>query len=150
MPPTMNRAHRRKLLLLAFGLLASPGAAACTVTSSILAFGAINPLSGEERDSTASITVSCPAPTAYTISLNAGSGTYNQRTMLSGSNALDYNLYTDSQRTLIWGDGSGVTRTVSGSASSTGTTHTIYGSIPAQRQAVPGAYSDSVIITITF
>lgn len=147
MPSTMKPCTA---LLLLTGMLASPAAIACTVSSALLAFGAINPLDKLERDSSADITVTCPSLTMYTVSLSAGSGTYNQRTLRSGSNILNYNLYIDPQRTLIWGDGSGVTRTVQSSADTMGTTHTVYGTVPAQPRAVPGVYSDSIVVTVSY
>lgn len=146
MRTTMKRARRIAACL----LLASPGAVACTVTAYPLSFGAINPLIDGQRDSTTSLTVSCDTQTSYTISLAPGSGSYAQRTLLSGENALHYNLYTDAARSRIWGDGSGGTFTSNGSAGTTGVTHTIYGRIPAQRQAIPGTYSDTVLITVNY
>src|SRR5580658_941909 len=47
---------------------------------------------------------SCSA-TAHSV----GSGTYTTRTMLSGANKLDYNLYTNAAETTVWGNGTGST-----------------------------------------
>ncbi|MBW3567429.1 MAG: spore coat U domain-containing protein [Proteobacteria bacterium] len=128
--------------------MASSSVLACTVTSTTLSFGVIDPLMDGQRDSTANISISCPATTVYSIALSTGSGTYNQRTLLSGIHVLNYNLYTDSQRTQIWGDGSGGTWTVSGVAAEG--SHTIFGSVPSQPAAVPASYSDTVVITVTY
>jgi len=143
-------AIRRARAIMLAALIASPASFACTVASSTQSFGVINPLIDGQRDSTAGVSVGCPTLTSYTLSLSAGSGTYNQRTLLSGSRTLNYNLYIDAQRTQIWGDGSGATWTVPGSADSTSTLHTIYGSVPAQPFAVPGTYSDTVVITVSY
>lgn len=43
----------------------------------------------------------------YVVTLSTGiSGTYAARTMVSGPNTLTYNMYVDTARTQIWGDGS--------------------------------------------
>lgn len=123
---------------------------ACTVTHSVLAFGSINPLTETRRDSTSDITVTCPELTAYSVALSTGTGTYLQRVMTSDLAELKYNLYVDPQRTQVWGDGSGLTVTASGSADALGTTHTVYGSVPADRRARPGVYSDTIVVTVTF
>lgn len=144
--------HERCLraVLTGIALTAGSSALACTVSSTTLSFGVIDPLRDGQRDSTADISVSCPTTTVYSIALSPGSGTYAQRTLLSGVLVVNYNLYTDSQRTQIWGDGNGTTWTVSGLADSTGAAHTIFGSIPSQPAAVPGIYSDTVVITVTY
>ncbi len=69
---------------------------------------------------------------------------------MSGTHELSYNLYTDATHTMIWGDGTGGSTTVSGTADQSGTEHTIYGRVPWQPQAVPGSYSDSIVITISY
>lgn len=138
--------------LMAAMLLVAPLAAsgACMVSSTVLSFGAIDPLIQMQHDSTAEILVTCDASTQYAISLSAGQGTFSQRTMVSASGTLNYNLYIDSQRTLIWGDGTGITRTVNGSADTSGTAHTVYASVPWQSRAIPGTYGDSIVITVIY
>lgn len=139
-------------IVVAIALLAAPlgASAACMLSSTALSFGVIDPLVEMQHDSTAQIHVTCDPQATFTISLSTGAGSYNQRALVSGANLLNYNLYIDPQRTMIWGDGSGTTRTVSGSADSAGTSHTIYGSIPWQPRAVPGVYSDTIVITVSY
>lgn len=146
----MQPLKRWSMLLVTGIALTSAPALACTVTHSVLSFGAINPLNDLRRDSTADITIACPAPTAYSISLSTGAGSYLQRVMTSNLAELKYNLYLDPQRTQPWGDGSGLTVVASGSADTAGTTHTVYGSVPADRRARPGVYSDTIVVTVTF
>src|SRR5437868_9911714 len=90
---------------------------ACSVTASALSFGAYNPTSGSPLDGTSSISVYCTVGSAYTVALDIGTGggAYTARGIANGANVLDYNLYTSSARTTVWGDGTGATSTVGGS-----------------------------------
>ena len=150
--PLKSLAHSLVALpVLGFAVLPIAANAACTISSVVpVAFGTINPLDAVNVDSAGSIAVSCDALTPYSIVLGSGAGAFAARTMVSGGNLLEYNLYVDELRTLIWGDGTGGSQTVAGSADITGTLHTVYGRVPAQVEAVPGTYSDSVAITVTF
>ncbi|HXS20313.1 MAG TPA: spore coat protein U domain-containing protein, partial [Steroidobacteraceae bacterium] len=84
----------------------------------------------------------------YTVSMSAGSGTLTSRVMKSGGSQLDYNLYTNSTHTTIWGDGT--SGTVKVSATSLGATYTVYGLIPALQNVPVGSYSDTVTVTVTY
>lgn len=123
---------------------------ACTLDATSLGFGTINPLTAVDHESTSDISVTCPESTTYSLALSAGAGSFEQRLMEDGGQSLEYNLYTDSAHTQIWGDGSGISVTVSGTADSSGQTHTVYGLLPHQNQAVPGTYGDSITVTLTY
>jgi spore coat protein U-like protein len=104
------------------------------------------------------VTVRCSNGTPYSVLLSSGSGTYAERLLGNGgSRTLQYNLYTTSAFTTVWGDGSAATGTVggtgSGMSSSQVKTHTIYGQLPnsaANQDAPAGAYSDSVVVTVSY
>lgn len=130
-------------------MLASPGDA-CTVSGNTLAFGVIDPLVAAASDGSATITVSCPSSTPYSVALSSGNGDFGARKMTSGSHALDYELYIDVVHSAAWGDGTAGTTTVNGVADAGGTEHTIYGTIPWQSHAWPGAYADTIIITVSY
>jgi spore coat protein U-like protein len=145
--------------------IAMPALAAvdCTVSTVGVAFGVYDPLLAAPDDSTGSVTVSCantPPPgkvnLGYTISFSTGnSGTYALRQVRSAGFRLDYNLFVDAAHTKVWGDASGGSRLVSGSFSLSGNTtalraHTIYGRLPAQQDAAPGSYTDTILVTLTF
>lgn len=133
------------LMLLADASAAT--AATCTVQSTSVAFGSYDTFSSAPLDSTGSINVQCDVSTAFTINLGTGTGSYAQRTLTSAQSILDYNLYTDAARTLVWADGT-TGNNVSGSG--TNVTVPVYGRIP-QRQNVPaGVYTDTVVITISY
>jgi spore coat protein U-like protein len=142
--------HPRLIALFTLWALACTSAQACSVNATGFQFGTIDPLVATDHDSTSTVTVTCPSLTSYSVALSTGSGTFSQRQMTSGANTLNYNLYADAGRTSIWGDGSGSSLTVSGSADNTGTDHTVYGRSPHQPAAVPGTYSDSIVVTVTF
>ena len=144
----MRRELPRVALLAA--LSCSAPAAACSVSASSLAFGSIDPLARIDTDSSSSITVNCPDPTAYTVAIGSGLSGSLQRHLSSGSATLEYQLYTDASRATVWGDGAGGGVTVGGSADATGTSHIVYGRVPSQPLAVPGFYVDTLLVTVSF
>ena len=123
-------------------------AAGCTVTVVNVAFGGYDVFQQQDTETTGSVNVTCDSSASYTISLSAGLGTFAARAMLSGSQQLSYNLFTDPQRLTIWGDGSSGTATVS--ASGTGASYTVYGMIPARQNVPAGTYSDTITVTVTY
>lgn len=142
-----------------FTVSSTISAACSTPSAGNLAFGTYNPLGGSNATATADITITCTNSTPITsVTLSAGgSGSINSRQMSkSGDTAkkLNYNLYTSSANTSIWGDGGSgnVTNNVSGSAGTgSAQTLTIYGTIAAsQTSAVPGTYSDTITVTINY
>jgi spore coat protein U-like protein len=127
----------------------------CTVSTLPVAFGNVDVTSGQAVQGTGSISVTCTSGTAWTAAANAGAGTgadLSTRKMANGANLLNYSLYTDSARTLIWGDGvAGATATFGDTGTGTAQTKTVYGLIPAAQTGVPaGAYADTVQVTVTY
>jgi spore coat protein U-like protein len=92
----------------------------------------------------------CDIGTLYTVALSAGSGSYASRALRSGPNVLNYNLYVDFPRLLIWGDGTPATNLVNGIGTGATLHHTVYGRVPAGQNAAVGTYSDSIIVTVNF
>lgn len=135
------------LVMLALSSLAA-GAAACTVSATPLAFGSIDPLSGESTESVGSLTVECPESTAYALSVTPGTGTYSQRLMSAGELTLAYNLYIDQEHSIIFGDGTGDTRVMNGEGQVT--EHVVYGKVPNQPRAYPGNYTDDIVVTVSY
>ena len=141
------------LILLAVAMIVTPQrgwAAQCTLSAQGVIFGNYNPLNTQNTDGVGNIAVTCDLGTAYTLTLSTGGGTYPVRVMTSGPNALTYNLYTDTTRLLVWGDGTGGTSTVGGVASSSMTNVPVYGRIPARQNGYVGMYADSIVVTVTF
>jgi spore coat protein U-like protein len=129
-------------------LNAGSSRAACTISTSGIAFGSYDPLLNQPVDSAASIGVVCDEPTTYSISLSTGNGTYQARVMTSGLHHLLYNLYIDASLTAVWGDGTAQSATLSDTK--TAANYTIYGRIPAGQNAHVGVYSDTIVITLSF
>nr|WP_291522240.1 spore coat protein U domain-containing protein [Acidithiobacillus sp.] len=73
--------------------------------------------------------------------------------MLSGQ-ASARQLYTNATYSQVWGDGTGGTSTVSGTCSgsmgSCSSSKTVYGRIPALQAPSPGAYIDTIAVTVTY
>ena len=128
-------------------------AANCTVTATAVTFGNYDPLAAASRNRNGRITIRCNGTGTFTVAISTGqSGSYTPRYMTSGTTGdqLNYNLYTDAARSLIWGDGSGGTQTVSQPFSNNRVRLTVYGQIPALENIAAGSYTDSITATVTF
>jgi len=132
-------------------LCASPAIAACTVSTTSVNFGAYDPKATGADNGTGSLIISCnkgsPGKNSLIALSKGNSGSYGTRHLLSGANILTYNLYGDSARTQIWGDGSGGSFTLGYTDSDT---FTVYGRIPALQNVPAGTYGDAITVTITF
>jgi spore coat protein U-like protein len=90
------------------------------------------------------------------MSVGTTSGeSYAQRLLAAGANTLQYNIYTSNAYSSVWGDGSGTTQIVSGTAAGFATpiTLTVYGELPdsaANQTAVPGNYTDTILVVLTY
>lgn len=123
-------------------------AAQCSVSVQGVSFGSYDVFSSQNVDSTGNIAVTCDAQTPYTIALSPGLGSFSLRSMVSGANSLRYNLFTDASHSTIWGDGTGGSTTVAGSAASA--IYPVFGRIAARQNARVGTYSDNLTITLTY
>ncbi len=133
---------------LALPALAHAAATSCTVTITNVAFGDYDVFTKTDTKANGDVKIKCTASVSYTISLSTGSGTYTTRIMKSGSNELDYNLYTTTQDLTVWGNGTSGTATEG--ATSTGATYTVYGMIPSLQNVPVGSYSDTITVTVKY
>ena len=126
----------------------------CTITTTPLAFGNVNTLSGSNVDGTGGLSISCTNGTAWAASAGVGAGsgaTYGSRRMTAGTDLLDYNIYTDSGRTTVWGDDSGATDLIGGTGTGLAQSVTVYGRVGLGQTSVPaGNYTDTVSVTVTY
>ncbi|WP_372015131.1 Csu type fimbrial protein [Pseudoxanthomonas sp. 10H] len=119
-------------------------------TATDLDFGSVVNLASA-RDQTSTISVRCPAGTNYRIGLNYGvnsTGGTVRRLLGPGGNYLTYLLYRNSSRSQLWGNAT--SNDVTQTGDNTVQNFTVYGRVPAQAIGAPGAYSDTVTVTLTY
>lgn len=132
----------------------------CSVSVSDVAFGTYDFLAGN-HDAAGSVQVTCSALVigvafSYTVAADAGLwGSFTNRAMSSGGNSLNYNFFTDASRTQVWGDGSGATAVISDSYILSllvpeVRNYSIYGRISGGQVVPPGAYSDTITVTVVY
>jgi spore coat protein U-like protein len=121
-------------------------------TPSPLDFGNQNVLAANV-DAVTTLTVQCTTSTPYNIGLNAGTGagaTIAVRKMTGpGAATVDYSLYQDTSRTVLWGDVIG-TNTEAGTGNGSPQAYTVYGRVPPQPTPAPGLYTDTITVTVTY
>jgi len=136
------------------------------VAASGVNFGAYDISLPAPDDSTGDVTVTCsyvPPGGAADISLQASlspgiSGGYSPRQMAFGPARLNYNLFLDAARSSIWGNGLSGTGIATASLKvgpgvGNGTRSAqfpVYGRVPALQVVGMGAYSDTIVVTVTF
>lgn len=156
--PAKARSHRiRKCLISTLAgiiiAIANPVLAQCNVSASGVNFGTYDPFAGLPVDSTGTVTVSCLLSLGYSVAVSEGnSGSFLSRTLISGGNILNYNLYTDVTHSTILGDGSGGTSTITGSIGLLllPVDHFIFGRMPGGQNPAAGSYSDTLNVTVTY
>lgn len=129
----------------------------CIINSAgAMTFAAYDPSTPNAQTTSSSISVNCTNTTPFNIGLSAGGGagaTVTNRVMTSGTNTLNYSLYQDTGHASVWGNTVG-TDTVAaaglGMASGNAIVKTVYGQIPLQPNAIPGNYSDTVTVTVSY
>lgn len=132
---------------------AAPKSNTCQLVSgNILSFGNYDPLSDTAVDDMATISYRCGklVKSKVQISLSTGGAGMYDRYMRGGSGKLRYNLYLDSLRTQIWGDGTSGTEVFTGSASTGATAVPVFGRVFGSQDVSAAIYIDTVIVTLDF
>ena len=159
------RASRKHLMLAAACLLVTLAAcpdlvfAQCSISATGLAYGDYVSFHRSHRDSRATISVSCTgAPMSslsYSIKLSGGlEDTFHPRRMRFKSFHMDYNLFRNSARSEVWGDGTASTElvtaefTIPASGGPVRRDHSVFGRLFAGQNIPPGQYSDLVQATL--
>jgi spore coat protein U-like protein len=126
--------------------------AVCEVTATDLAFGTYTSNLGAPLQGTTQLRATCTPGSTYTVGLNEGTSpgaTVNQRKMVSGAQVLNYQLYSDSARSKIWGNTPG-TDTETGVGTGLAQDRTVFGAVP-QAQVVPaGDYTDTITVRVYY
>jgi spore coat protein U-like protein len=152
----LKTAIRISFILLAAAILfPAVLCAQCTVATIGVNLGSYDPLSASNLTSSGTITVSCSGTYQAAISIgasgNSGGFQPRQMRMISGTDLLNYNLYSDSGMTAIWGDGTQSTSTVVVTAKKPKpASNIVYGRAPSGQNVQVGQYADSLITTINF
>lgn len=133
-----------------------PGTARCGIAGTThVSFGDYHPLSPLPLDTMGSVTLRCTGggmvpPIVVQLGRSRGGG-FLPRAMLSGSHRLDYNLYLDAGRTVVWGDGTSGTATFTAQpARGRPVVVPIFARVPARQRVQVGRYSDSIVMTLLY
>ena len=137
--------------------------AKCIVSSTAaVAFGPYDPVvthsaTGVDLDGTGSVGVKCTPGNGTSISLDSGANaSSNQRRMQgpagTSSAFLNYDLYSDSSRTTLWGNGSNGASSlaITAAANASERTFTVYGRVPKGQDVNVGSFADTVQVTVNF
>jgi spore coat protein U domain-containing protein, fimbrial subunit CupE1/2/3/6 len=144
-------------LVFATSALANPfiAQAACSLTSTSIVFGNYDIFSPSPLDTLGQIIFRC-GNNDHNVSISldrGGEATFNPRRMLNGTSSINYNLYLDAARTIIWGDGTNGTQNFfvrNPQPNNRDISVPIYGRIPAGQGPSVGNYSNTLTVTINF
>lgn len=146
----------RLVIFMAFAMFPlSALAQSCSFSVSNMNFGLVDTLSGSQTNTTATINMNCSGIVGQRILIcghfaagTGGASSATARQMLSGANALNYQLYSDSARSVVWGSYAwayasrppALALTPNALGSATGTA-TIYGAVAGGQGTIPpGTY----------
>ena len=129
----------------------------CTIAAGAMTLASYDPTATVDNDANASITSTCTAGASGNIKISQGlnphAGSNDNipiRRMVAAGDAasfLDYEVFSNSGRSVVWENGTGVGYTGTGSA----VPLTVYCSVAAgQTSAVSGSYSDTVTVSINY
>ncbi|MEH1872450.1 Csu type fimbrial protein [Nostoc sp.] len=128
----------------------------CTISTTPVAFGNYDPIGANastDLNGTGSVATTCTNGSSVVITLGQGSNADTGSTdavplrrAMSGSNYLSYSLYSDSARTTVWENTTGVAVTGTG----TPVSNTVYGKMVAGQNVPIGSYTDTVVATVTY
>ena len=127
--------------------------AVCTITTLPVAFGTYDPASATPLDAAGSLEVTCTrGATGLTVDLavgaNAAGAVTTTRALYDGvGEYLDYDLFTDNARTILFGAGVAIADSTS---STIAQSVPVYGQMPAGQDAAVGLYTDTVLATINY
>ena len=129
----------------------------CTISTAALSFGTYNP--GTGTSVTGTVTTNCTVDAIAFITLSQGSypatGSSNEvpsRRLKNGGsdNYLNYNLYKDNGKTMIWANSASNGNALAIFGYGTDESISVYGVIPAGQSVPSGSYTDTVTATVTY
>jgi spore coat protein U-like protein len=127
----------------------------CTISTTALSFGAYDPIVANDTanlDGTGSVTITCTKGSTPTVGMNTGSNADGSTRRLadSSSNFIAYELFSDSQRSTVWGNSGTALFTPATTPSKDARQYTVYGRIAGGQDVPAGSYSDSITATVNF
>lgn len=127
--------------------------AGCIINVSNLNFGTYqSPYQYSDILSSGNINLSCDSSSngnSVGIKLSSGQSENFDRYLTNGHDKLNYNLYLDNNRSVIFGDGSNGTSMYNGTLSSNNNIN-IFAKVPKNQNVSPGNYQDNIIFEVTF
>lgn len=152
-----HQGSQLRILVVAIVIWLSPfflseATAQCSVSATAISFGNYNVFATGNIDRTATVTVNCTSRRTVSVQLNRGqfATSFSPRQMNRSGERLNYNLYYNSTRTQIWGDGTSGTVVWSAGFVLGNLSRTLYGRLFPLQNVTVGAYSDIVIVTAVF
>jgi spore coat protein U-like protein len=125
--------------------------ATCSIGTFDLDFGVYDPFSGAVVDETATVEIHCTKGIQPGVTLDDGDNTGRQMKHTTGTDLLDYELYSDSAGGTVWPSaGDGVFTALASTDPNVAMTLTIYGRIAANQNVEAGDYVDTVVATVNW
>lgn len=127
----------------------------CTISTAPLAFGSYDPVvthATTDLDNTGTVTIRCTKGTVADITLGLGANASGStRRMVGGVSGdfLAYEIYQDSGRTTVWGEGADK-QTTPAAPNNGNQNYTAYGRITAGQDVSADSYTDTVVATVIF
>ncbi|MDN7847875.1 Csu type fimbrial protein [Burkholderia seminalis] len=151
------------LLVVAFvawcGVPGRAQAETCTATASTVSFGSVSPITRASVAATGTVSVTCTW-SAVTLTPNVlvclNLGGTSPRSLVNGTNAMQYDLYLDAAHSVAWGSvysgttPASVTLVKPALGTSASATVTVYGQITANQPTVPTAGNSTTTYSQTF
>ena len=127
----------------------------CKLNFTPIDFGLYYPMQAGHLDVTATLDIQCTGtPGNFTVGASPGSSnSFTLRTMTSGTEQLNYNLFIDAARSIVWGDintPNVIVANSSGGNSPNRPPINIFGREFSLQDPAPGLYSDVVTVTVQF
>lgn len=123
----------------------------CQISTNPLNFGS-NGVIQTAINQTTTLSVTCTNTTPYNIGLDAGNvtgSTVAARLLGNGAATVGFQMYSDSGRSVVWGNVIG-TNTVTGTGTGSAQTLTVYGQVPVQSTPAAATYTSTVTMSVTF
>jgi spore coat protein U-like protein len=126
----------------------------CTISTNPVAFGSYDPIVAQASaslDGAGSVVIACTKGAVTTVALDAGANSSaGARRLAAGSSYINYQLYSDSNRSTAWGSDAGSTVAPGAAPSKAARTLTVYGRITGGQDVPAGSYTDTITATINF